>query len=108
VGVFVGNVIFFRDELKAVSRTTFRRDWPVDPLGAEGASKTNDVEEIPATAAVFPLPFIRVMEVAPKGMADELVVEADGIIAHDSRVWSGEFLEEKLTELALGQAILSG
>lgn len=77
VGVFMGNVVLFRDELKAVSRTTFRCDWPVDPLGAEGASKTNNVEEIPATAVVFPLPFIRVMEVAPKGMTDELVVEAD-------------------------------
>ena len=108
VGVFMGNIILFRDELEAISRTTFGRDWPVDSLGAEGASEANDVEEIPATAAVFPLPFIRVMEVAPEGMADELVVEADGIVTHDSRVWSGDFLEEKLTELALGQAILSG
>lgn len=108
VGVFMGNVVLFRDELEAISRTAFRRDRPVDPLRAEGASETNDVEEIPATAAVFPLPFIGVMEVAPEGVTDELIVEADGIIAHDSRVWSGDFLEEKLTELALGQAILSG
>lgn len=108
VGVFVGNIVLFRDEFEAISRTTFRRDRPVDPLRAEGASETNNVEEIPATAAVFPLPFVRVVEVAPEGMTDELIVEADGVVAHDSRVRSGDFLEEKLAELALGQAVFSG
>ncbi len=108
VGMFVGNIILFCDEFEAVSRTAFRRDRPVDSLGAEGASETNDVEEIPAAAAVFPLPFVGVVEVAPEGVTNELVIEADGIVAHNSCVWRGDFLEEKLTKLALGQAILSG
>lgn len=108
VGVLMDDAILLRNKFKAVGCAAFGSDRPSDSLRAEGASEADDVEEVPATATVFPLPFVGVVEVAPEGMTDKLVVEADGVIADDGRRGSGDLCEEKFTEFALGKTVLFG
>ncbi|KAG1165968.1 hypothetical protein G6F46_015569 [Rhizopus delemar] len=54
---------------------------PLDAVRAHGAHQPQHVQQVPARIAVAPLAFVRVMEIAEQAVADELVVEAQRVVA---------------------------
>ena len=81
---------------------------PVDAVGAEGAGEADDVEQVPAGAALGPLPSVGVVEVAEKEVADELVVEGNIIVAKGDGVFGEDFAGEDLGELSFADAGFEG
>ena len=59
--------------------TVFLR--PLEPLGAQGVGQADQVHQIPAGVPPLPLPGIGIKEIAPGAKADELIVEAQAVVA---------------------------
>ena len=108
MGGFVRDAVEFSDEFEAVGRLPLGGSWPVNLLGAEGAGHSDDVEHIPTRTAVFPLPFIGVVEVTPEEMLDKLIVETDGVKTEDNCFGGKNFFGEDFCELAFFNSLLLG
>ena len=66
VGGVVGDFVKFGDELETIGGFAVFVGRPIDAFGAESASNPDDIEQIPAATTIFPLPFVGIIEVAPK------------------------------------------
>jgi hypothetical protein len=79
---------------------------PLDAVGAQRVGEAHHVEQVPAAAVVLPFARIRVDQVAPEQEARDLVVEADGVVAHADGAGLREGLLDVRGELVLGNAAL--
>ena len=84
VGDAVGLSEFFKPEGHEVcaGRINAPRQRPFNTFGPEGPHRKNKGKEIPARAAVRPLPLIGIVKVAPEEVSGHLIVKAHGVVAH--------------------------
>ena len=64
------------------ARATIRLDWPLNTLRAQSIGRSHHVQQVPAAALVLPFACVGLDQVAPEQKARELVVKADGVVAH--------------------------
>jgi hypothetical protein len=85
---------------------------PGDALGAQRPGGAHQVQDVPAAAAVLPLAGVGVDQVAPEQEARDLVIEADGVVAHADGAGLGQQALDARGKgglaLAFGQAFLRG
>ena len=79
---------------------------PLDAFGAQGPGGAHHVQQVPAAAAVLPFAGIGVDEVAPEQVTRDLVVKADGVVAHADGVRLGQFVFDGAGKRVLGHALL--
>jgi hypothetical protein len=83
---------------------------PGDALRAQRPGGAHQVEDVPAAATVLPLAGVGVDQVAPEQEARDLVIEADGVVAHADGAGLGQQALDARGKgglgLALGQAFL--
>ncbi len=77
---------------------------PDNTFGAQRVGQPNHIEQVPAAAAVLPFPRVGVDEVAPEQKARELVVKADGVVAHAHGARLGQLRLYDRRKLPFGQA----
>ena len=77
---------------------------PLDAVGPQRIGQAHHVEQVPTAAFVLPLARIGIDEVAPEQEARDLVVEADGVVAHADGAGLREGALDLRRELVLGQA----
>jgi hypothetical protein len=78
---------------------------PFDAVRAQRVGHAHHVEQIPAAALVLPLARVGIDEVAPEHEARDLVVEADGVVAHADGAGPGQLGLDAGGELVLGHAL---
>ena len=105
MGIFVHNAIFFCDKFEAVSSLAFVGYWPINAFRTQGARHAHDIEHIPLAAAVFPLPFVRIVKIAPETIAHMFVVKANRIITNRDCVWREDFFCNVFAEFGFRQAV---
>ena len=79
---------------------------PFDAVGAQRVGQPRHVEQIPAAAVVLPFARVGIDQVAPEHEARDLVVEADGVVAHADGASLREGPFDLRREFALGHAAL--
>ena len=85
---------------------------PLNALWAQGIDHAHDIQNVPAATAVLPFAGVGVDQVAPKQVAGDFIVKADGVVAHadGARLAEGrlDLAGKAVFAHALGQALLGG
>lgn len=105
VGGEMFDIVGFGEEFEAIGGFAFGVGGPIDAFGAEGANHADDVKEVPLAAVVFPLPFVGVVKIAPEEVADELIVETDGVVANGDGAGGENVGSEIFGEFVFGEAV---
>ena len=74
---------------------------PLNTLRAQRIGGAHHVDNIPAGIAVLPFPGIGIVEVAVQRIAGDLVIKAQGIVAHAAGAGPGELLVDQANEFRL-------
>ena len=78
---------------------------PFDALGPQRIGAAHHVQDVPAAAVVLPLAAIGVDQIAPEQVARDLVVEAQGVVAHAHGAGLTQCLQHRGGKLVLGHAL---
>jgi hypothetical protein len=81
---------------------------PYYALGPEVAGRSHQVDEVPSGVAVAPFALIGIEEVAVQEIANELVVELEGVESRGRRAGSDHRGAKSLGELVVGKPGLGG
>src|SRR3546814_10307785 len=77
-------------------------DWSSDVCSSD---LPHHVEQVPARVAAAPLAFVGIAEVAEQAVADELVVEAQRVVAQGAGFRARHFLEDAGEGLGFGDPV---
>ena len=74
------------------------------PSGRSACAQSEQIEEIPARIAAAPFAFVGIVEIAIRGVTDELVVEAQRVVADHAGVRHREFLDDAPEQFGFAHA----
>ena len=78
---------------------------PFDAIGPQGGRAADHVQQVPAAAAVAKLPVVGRAQRAPEEMAGDLVVEADGVVAHADGAVTPQLGQDGVGEVVFRQPL---
>jgi hypothetical protein len=102
VGSLVAQAIGLGEVLQLEGGAAVVMLGPLDAFGAQGPGGADHVQQVPAAAAVLPFAGIGVDEVTPEQVTRDLVVKADGVVAHADGVRLGQSCSMALANACSG------
>jgi len=102
MSILMGNILCFGKINKLEQWVALAIYWPLETFIFEIVDGSHQIYYIPARIVVLVLPTVGIHKISIEKIANELIVELDGVVACHRAAWNTHFALYPLRELIFG------